>query len=252
MINETQVIALGFSDKQARVYLALLELGPSTVSEVSRRAGINRTTGYDILEMLVSEGLVSSLGKGPIMKYTAESPQNLISYFQNRIKRDRGMLEETKRLLPEFQSLYRKKARPAVKFYEGKEGMKRAYEDTLNSKGPILGYACSEPVEKFLPGYLPDYIKRRVAKKIFGKMIAPDTSGIRKMIENDKKELRESRLVPKEQLDLSIEINIYDDKVMIVSWEENLGILIESDKIAKAQKDIFELAWKAAERPQLK
>jgi len=31
----------------------------------------------------------------------------------------------------------------------------------------------------------------------------------------------------------------------MVSWAENLGILIESEKIAKAQKQIFELAWQA-------
>jgi len=77
-------------------------------------------------------------------------------------------------------------------------------------------------------------------------MIAPDTVGIRELVKTDKQNLRESRLLPKEKLDLAIEINIYDNKVMLASWEEDLGIIIESEKIAQAQKQIFELAWETA------
>ena len=61
MIKKNQLIELGFGDKEASVYLVLLELGPSTTTEISRAAGINRTTGYDILESLASEGLINSI-----------------------------------------------------------------------------------------------------------------------------------------------------------------------------------------------
>ena len=52
MLDEKQLKSLGFSEKEARVYLALLELGPSTTTEIARKSKINRTTGYDILESL--------------------------------------------------------------------------------------------------------------------------------------------------------------------------------------------------------
>ena len=44
------------------------------------------------------------------------------------------------------------------------------------------------------------------------------------------------------------EINVYDNKVMIASWREKLGIIIESAEIADAMKKIFELAWAEAKR----
>ncbi|MDP2951052.1 MAG: helix-turn-helix domain-containing protein, partial [bacterium] len=85
MLNKKQLTTVGLSDKQAVVYLALLELGPSTVSEVARKAGINRTTGYDILEMLVSFGLVSPLGKGKVQKYVTENPEKIIGFAKKQI-----------------------------------------------------------------------------------------------------------------------------------------------------------------------
>ena len=45
-----KLTSLGLQDNEARVYLALLELGRGNVTEVSKAAGLNRTSGYDILE----------------------------------------------------------------------------------------------------------------------------------------------------------------------------------------------------------
>ncbi len=248
MIEKKQLIGIGLSDKQAGVYLASLELGPSTVNEISRRAGINRTTGYDILEMLVFEGLVSPLGKSKVQKYVAENPERIVQYAQNQIKRARDVLSEAKKLAPELKSIYQKKEKPIVRFYEGKEGIKQVFEDTLTAKETIVGYACAEAMYRSLPEFYADYVPRRVAKGIHARGILQDSSQMRQIIKKDKEELRESRLLPKEVYDLDIEINIYDNKVMMVSWAENVGILIESEKIAKAQKQIFELAWQGAQQ----
>ena len=80
--KKEQLIDLGFGDKEASVYLALLELGPSTTTEISRRAGINRTTGYDILESLAGDGLINPIGDTKIQKFSAESPEKVISFWK--------------------------------------------------------------------------------------------------------------------------------------------------------------------------
>jgi len=246
MLTQKQLTNLGLSEKEAAVYLAILELGPSTVSEIASLSRINRTTGYDILESLTSYGLVSHLGKGKIVKYIAEDPEKIIHFTENQIKDAKERLEMARELLPELKSIHRKKEKPMVKFYEGKEGMVQAFEDTLTSKETIVGYACGEPMFRVLPDWWQDYIKRRVAKNIHTKGILPDTIRVKEIAKHDKEQLRESRLVPEKLFDLTIEINIYDNKVLIASWEENLAIIIESEKIAKAQKRIFDLAWRGA------
>jgi sugar-specific transcriptional regulator TrmB len=47
---------LGFSSKEADVYISLLELGSAIVSDVAKKAGINRSTAYVLLESLAKKG----------------------------------------------------------------------------------------------------------------------------------------------------------------------------------------------------
>ena len=54
--------------------------------------------------------------------------------------------------------------------------------------------------------------------------------------------------MPEDKYYFSPEINIYDNKVMIASWREQLGIIIESEEISDAMKKAFELAWAEAKR----
>ena len=60
--------------------------------------------------------------------------------------------------------------------------------------------------------------------------------------------MRETAIVPADKYYFSPEINIYDDKVMIASWKEKLGIIIESHEISDAMKKVFELSWAEAKR----
>ena len=55
---------LGLSDKEARVYLAALEMGPSPVQDISHKAHVNRATTYVMIESLAARGLMSTFQKG--------------------------------------------------------------------------------------------------------------------------------------------------------------------------------------------
>lgn len=48
----------GLSDKEARIYLALLELEIATAFDTAKHAGINRSSTYVVLESLKKKGLV--------------------------------------------------------------------------------------------------------------------------------------------------------------------------------------------------
>jgi hypothetical protein len=103
-------------------------------------------------------------------------------------------------------------------------------------------------MHKVLPDYFPQYYKRRAGKNIKIKAIFPDTPAARKRAKHNKEEARETFLIPREKYAFSPEINIYDNKIMIASWREKLGIIIESTEIADAMKKVYELAWVQAKR----
>ena len=126
--------------------------------------------------------------------------------------------------------------------------MQNVYEDTLTSSEMILAYACIDDMHKALPNYFPEYYKRRAQNGIVIRGIVPKTKLALERSEHDKEEKREIAFVPADKYSFSPEINVYDNKVMIASWREKLGIIIESAEIADAMKKIYNLAWAEAIR----
>jgi sugar-specific transcriptional regulator TrmB len=245
---EKSLVSLGFSDKETGVYMGLLTIGRGTVSEIARRAHINRTTGYDILNTLVAKGLSSMSGKEPKQEYSAEAPEKILKLLEEKIRGETAALERAKEVVPRLAPLYQAGNRPRVRFYEGIEGLKEVYEDTLTSHEEIRAYANVEDMHKTLPAYFPRYYERRAKKGISIRAIIPNNEYGCERARHDSEEARDTALIPQKDYYFSPEINIYDNKVMIASWREKLGIIIESKEIAEAMKSMYELAWKEAQR----
>ncbi len=239
---------LGLTRKESDVYFAFLSMGVGKVSDIAKKAGINRTNAYDILANLSKKGLVSISGKEPKQEYRCENPESFLKFLKNEAEKKQEDYRYAELLLPELKSLYKTGTRPQVKFYEGIEGLKQVYEDTLTASGPFVAMASYEDMHKTLGSYFPQYYRRRAAKGLFVRGIVPSTPLSAERERMNKFEARELAQVPKELFDISPDIEIYDNKVMIASWREKLGIIIESEEIADAMKKLFELAWKEAKR----
>jgi sugar-specific transcriptional regulator TrmB len=249
---QKQLQIIGLSDNEASIYLALLGLGKGTVSQISRKALLNRTTGYDVLDRLVAKKLVSISGKKPKQEYVAESPEHIKTLISEELNKRQQELDQAKKIIPELKSMHNVAGRPQIRFYEGVDGLKEVYEDTLNSHETICAYASVDDVHATLPNYFPEYYKRRAKKGIPIRAIFTDNPEGRELSKHDKEELRESAFVSAEKYGFHPEINIYDNKIMIASWREKLGIIIESGEIADAMKKIFELAWSQAKQMEEK
>lgn len=244
-----ELYKLGLSNKEAAIYLASLELGvASPVSTIAKKANINRTTAYDILDYLVNKGIVISFQKRSNHYYEALPPHKLVTYLEEQSKKFARLAQEANEMLPELNTHYRISGRPKVYFYEGEAGLIRVYEETLTASEEILAYASDQANQEAVPWYFPNYYKRRAEKKIPIRALFPDTPKDRERHKLDKQELRQSRILPKSKLDFSPEINFFDNKIMIADWKGKLGIIIESEEIAKVFKQTFELAWEAAEK----
>ncbi|MDO9231401.1 MAG: helix-turn-helix domain-containing protein [bacterium] len=241
MDNIKSLGQLGLSEKEAKIYLALLEIGESTVLPISKKAGLKRTHCYELLENLARQDLVDYYEKNNRRQYYAEDPQKLKEALQLK-------LEGVNKILPELRSVYNQlTVKPRIRFYEGEEGLKEAQYDTLKiSPGnEILSYAAAGGL--YYEKFADQYIKNRVKKNISVRAIVPITQETEKIVNQDKKQLRFSRLIPADKFPFTNEIDIYDNKVAIISYQkEFIAVIIESESIAKTQKMIFELAWEGA------
>ena len=65
---------LGLKEKEVRIYLAGLELGPNTVQNIAQKAGVTRPTCYEIIQSLEERGLFSQEQRGKKRYFAAQSP----------------------------------------------------------------------------------------------------------------------------------------------------------------------------------
>lgn len=68
----------------------------------------------------------------------------------------------------------------------------------------------------------------------------------------DQKELSQTAIVPKEQFNPQIEVNIYNNKVAFLNYAENMSVIIESKAIADAMRQAYELSWRGAKGVEIK
>lgn len=233
---------VGFKPKEAKIYLALLELGEAPVTEIARRTNIKRTTIYNLLPDLIERGIVTARPKGGRVVYFVEDARSLkldLHEKEKAIDRILPDLAQIQRLLP---------YKPRVTYYEGVGGMKDLYQDTLdNSKAgdTILSYTGLSHFYQYMPkDYMRTYIDERIKRKIFIKMIAPHSPAAIEFDRVERHELRDIRLVDNQKFVFSADTEIYANKVALISYKENfIGVIIESEEINRMQKMAFELMW---------
>lgn len=234
---------IGIEGKKAEAYLACLEMGGATAYLIAKKTGLKRPTVYDIMNQLMKEGLAYKSINGNIKYFSPADPEVLIK----KLKEKESLAKE---ILPQLQNLYNSsKTKPFIRYFEGREGIKEMYEDSLRSckKGDeILAYV-GEDVMAHLPEYAESYVLRRVGKSIRLRGIYKQDAEIKEYLAKNIEQLRESKVLEEKDFPVSNETNIYKNKVAIASYgTEMFGMIIESEEIARSQRAIFELAWKGA------
>lgn len=244
---DEQLQELGFSSKEVKVYLALLELGQAQITPLARKAGINRTTTYDIVSALMREGLVHRVLDTKKETYKAHQPERIPQLIEKRIADLEDKQKKAKRMVAQLQLLASKVAgKPRVSIFEGTEGIKEMYEDTLLSREPIVSFSSTESLESFDQTYLHDYYRRRAKKKIYIRAIINDVKSAHEYQAHDTRLYRSLRIVPREMMDIGPEVYVYENKTAFFSLKERYGVLIESSDIAASLKKLYELAWHRA------
>lgn len=231
---------LGFSDNEALVYLALLELGSGSNTQISRKAGLNRITTFEVLKRLSQKGIVSGFKMKGVMYFGALNPQILIKQQRESL----GLLEKGLNEIVQSKADFKK---PKISNYSTKEGLKQIYEESLLSRSEILTFTNSKEIKEYFGSeYVDNYVSQRVKKGISVRGFA--ISG--EVGEQDRLEgeefLRKVRLIP-ENHKINNEIMIFDDKVALLSTKDEIGIVIKNQSISESFRNIWEMLWEKSD-----
>ncbi|MFA6296082.1 MAG: helix-turn-helix domain-containing protein [Patescibacteria group bacterium] len=243
-----ELIKLGLSDKEAKVYLASLELGYDTVLNIAKKAGINRPTAYFILESLQKKGIVTTFEKDKKTYFASESPDKLVTLL-NQQKEDLNQKQkEFENILPEFKALFNLPTeKPTVRFFEGRQGLLSMREDFLKTTDKkIEAMYCLDDLNKvFTPEENAKFTDRRAEKNIETFAIYTSINGPTKR----PKAPGERRFIPFDKFPVTADITIYNNKVAIASLKGKLsGVIIENKEIANTVRSLFYLGWESAKK----
>ncbi|MEI6144547.1 MAG: helix-turn-helix domain-containing protein [Candidatus Berkelbacteria bacterium] len=240
MNKEETLVKFGLEEKEAKVYLAILELGSSTITPIATRAGIKRTSIYYFIDHLVELGLISKFEKNSRMNYKAESPERLIELENER-------LAKLKDSLPAFIDLFNLTPhKPRVSYFEGPDQVRNVIREELKCKKEAL-YIWPGSATASIGGVraISEIDKARIEKGIFIKTIRYKDADINYETSSHGLEyLRELRWGP-DNMKVDVGIGIYDTgKISVFSTQkENFGMLIESKELYEAMKIFHRLLW---------
>ena len=172
--------------------------------------------------------------------------------IEKKRKRLDKIHEKLRDILPEIQEMIKSDAliMPTVKYYEGVEGVKHVYKDSLKEGSDII-YAF-ENVAHMIPEIkeyiFNDYIPKRAKNGIFIQVISPENKDHIRVRNEDNKYCRETRFFAKDIIPIEIEINIYGNKTAFFSYkkEEMFAIIVESKSVANSMKSIHQFCWSVA------
>jgi len=235
---------LGLSKNEIAIYLALLEIGSSTASDISKKSKVHRTNVYDALNGLVKKGLAAHVERSQIKFYEAADPSNLMNIIKEKEF-------SVAKIIPELQ--LKKELAPSgssVKIVEGIRAIRQLLEEYLESgeNRDALGIPTIA-VQKLGLGWMEEYHKRRQAKNIRLRHIYNEEAKERiKYLKN--LQCTDVKYLPKE-FSSPVTTDICGEIVSLSFWEEKepISIIIKNKQVADAYRRYFELMWHIAKSP---
>ncbi|MBI4440756.1 hypothetical protein HY639_01175 [Candidatus Woesearchaeota archaeon] len=226
-MDEKILLLAGLTRNEAKVYLTLLDDGPSLAGSIAKHSGIHRRSVYDLLARLAEKGLVSYIVERKRKRYEATNPAHVIELMKQA-------QEDVEKIMPSLLNKFNTvKEKQETVFYRGKEGVKTILADQLAAK-EILVLGASPQAQEIIKYYFHKYDEARKKKHIQIRMIFNQRPSY-------PIPLSTIRYLP---LDAKAAVNIYGSKVAIILWTEKpLGILINNSGIADAFRQYFELLW---------
>lgn len=110
----------GLNQKEAMIYLVLLELWKAPASSVARQTGLKRVTAYAIVQEMMRKGVVQEIDTKGVKMFAVVDPERLHAQWEVQCKAFASAL-------PEFAALADVRGnKPRMQYFEGFEAFARS------------------------------------------------------------------------------------------------------------------------------
>jgi sugar-specific transcriptional regulator TrmB len=244
---------IGFSKGEIKVYFALLELGETTIGPLSKKASVTPAKVYPILDKLSSKGLSSYIIKSGTKYFRAASPNQIISFLDEKSTKIDEEKEEIKKIIPQIEAKQEfAKEIHSAEIYQTFDGMRTLYNEALRvlkeNKEEFIGFTLGEEEYKFKESeyFFQEYDTKRRSLRIKVKLLGHISQ--KKFMQSI---TRGDRNITVKYLPyrLPTGVIIFGDKVATIVWEDiPTAFVIQSKQVANSYKRFFEAMWKISKK----
>ncbi|MFC1801408.1 TrmB family transcriptional regulator [Nanoarchaeota archaeon] len=233
---------LGFTERELKVYLALLELGSTTVGPITTKTKLQAAKVYETLDKLIEKGLVSFVIVSKTKHFQASDPKEILNLIDERKRRFKDVLGELR-----LKQKHAESKQIAV-VHEGFKSFKALFnriEDELSNGDSYWAFAFKK--EYYTPAaslFLRSFHKKLEKKKIQDRVIGHHSvkKSIQKTFEGNK-----NIKIKYTNNDTPLGVIIIKNKVINLIWGERpTAIEITSEQIHEQYKKFFLELWKTA------
>jgi len=233
---------------EIKLYEALFYGGTMSASQIARQINISRTSVYDLLEHLITTGLVTETLKGGLKMFVIQPPEKIQLLITEKEKEILIAKQELTNLRENYNNK-RQSIKPQLQLFEGRKALQQMMKDLLLYRDiTVQVYWPINKIVKLLSSeFLIKFHQERVARNIKIKVLWPPKQILPfkkyPFLKVNAELKREVRIAPP-NTDFSLGYTIYGNTVRFISSsQENFGFLVESSELAEMMKGQFKLIW---------
>lgn len=238
---------LGLSQKEADVYLGMLELGPASVQSIAEKAGVNRTTTYLLIDALKKRGLVSTLEKQGKTCFVPEHPQRFVSMVVQELSGIEAKRARLESCLPKLLAIFNTiDDKPIVRFFEGEDALNAIRTEIAQSNEAVWEvYAVDENLIEQSKIGAQKRVETTEHVRVRGRALMAVKPGCIPPYFEPRK--FEARLLDYQTYPFAGDVVINGPRLYVLTAKPlSMGIIVESKEVANIFRALYEAAWKTA------
>lgn len=232
---------VGLESKEISIYTFLYFSGGQTAGTISSRLDINRSHCYTILEKMVRKGYLAESKNAHTHLFLTISPQILISNFKRQNQNNLVQISRLEKQVFDQFNPHSSTVKPTAVYHHGKAGLLNIMNQVIQEKPDILRAHITRGFQDFILQNAQNYNLDRSKNNITARALYPMAS-VESNSLTSQKDLRQSRSI-REEFSIGLDCLIFNDKIALLSPQEEFGTVIQSPSISKAKTDLFDLAW---------
>jgi len=249
MVNLTLIEKVGLTKGESKVYVALLEIGQSSITEIVKGSGVSTSKSYDILHRLEEKGLVSHVIIGGVKYFKAANPERLKEILEEKHKDVENTILRIDKLIPELVAKQKlKEGDEEAEIFVGVKGLISVFNEETEwmKKTKGISYVIGATKGGGAGKQIDDFFNLLQAKR--------DRLKLRtRLVFNDNMRgkfqyLEKSKYCEIRYIEVGSEmtsINIFNDKTVIAIYSKRPFLfVIKSKDVAEDFREYFNILWR--------